>query len=131
MSRENVNVVRAMIDAWNGGDLDDVAAYLADGIEWLEVEGNPEFPEEIRGSGNVRAGFEELYEQWQCYRLEPEQLVDAGGGKVVAIVREVARGRASGVEVASRWGYVVAVRDGKLVRVEAYRDPQKALEAVA
>jgi ketosteroid isomerase-like protein len=50
-------------------------------------------------------------------------------GRVLAILREIGRGRASGLEVEGRWGYVVTVRDGKIERVEAYRDPRAALDA--
>ena len=50
--------------------------------------------------------------------------------RVVAVVREVARGRASGIEVAGDWGYVMTIRDGRLARVEAYRNAENALAAV-
>jgi ketosteroid isomerase-like protein len=43
-------------------------------------------------------------------------------------VREIARGRASGVEVDSRWGYLITVEEGQIVRVEAYRDAARALQ---
>jgi ketosteroid isomerase-like protein len=43
-------------------------------------------------------------------------------------VREVARGRASGVEIDSRWGYVITVEEGLIVRIEAYRDAAQALQ---
>jgi ketosteroid isomerase-like protein len=42
---------------------------------------------------------------------------------------EMARGRTSGLEVESRWGYLITVRDGLITRVEAYRDADRALEA--
>jgi ketosteroid isomerase-like protein len=124
------DVVRSMIDAWNGGGLDDVSKHLAEGIEWREVDGSPEFGVgEVRGKDDVQTGFEALFESWQSYRLELEDLRDAGGDRVVAIVREVARGRASGAEVAGRWGYVITVRGEKIERVEAYRDPSRAIAA--
>jgi ketosteroid isomerase-like protein len=44
-------------------------------------------------------------------------------------VREVARGRVSGAEVEGHWGYVTSFRDGRIARVEAYREPQRALKA--
>ena len=49
------------------------------------------------------------------------------GDRVVAAVWEVARGRASGVEVDGRWGYVITVEEGLIVRIEAYRDAGQAL----
>jgi ketosteroid isomerase-like protein len=70
-----------------------------------------------------------LFDTWQQYRLEAQR-VEAVGDRIVAVVREVARGRTSGAEVGSLWGYVITVRDGKIVRVEAHRDPTEALEAV-
>lgn len=129
MSRRNVELLRALFDAWNEGDLEEVRSFMAEGIEWLEVEGRIE-REEVRGRDAVHSGLEELFETWQHYRLEPEEVRDVGDERVVAVVREVARGRLSGAELASRWGYVVTIRDQKLARVEAYRDPSRALESV-
>jgi hypothetical protein len=131
MSQANVEVVRAVFDAWNGGELGDVAAFAAEGIEWLEVEGRPvaEPGAELRGNATVRSMLESLFDAWESYRLEPEEIRDAGDDRVVAILQEIARGRASGAEVASRWGYLITLRDGKVVRVEAYREARQALEA--
>jgi uncharacterized protein len=131
MSQENVEIVRAVFDAWNGGDLGDVVPFAAEGIEWLEVEGRPETVRgaELRGSATVRSMLESLFDAWETYRLEPEEIRDVGDDRVVAILREVARGRASGAEVASRWGYLMTLRDRKLARVEAYRDPKDAFKA--
>ena len=71
-----------------------------------------------------------LFDAWESYRLEPEEVRQVDEDRVLALVREVARGRSSGVEVESRWGYVLTVRDGQIVRVEAYRDADRALQAV-
>jgi hypothetical protein len=32
------------------------------------------------------------------------------------------------VQIDSRWGYLVSVEDGLIVRIEAYRDAERALE---
>ena len=127
----NVELVRAVFETWNDGDVADVAPFVSDEIEWLEVEGRPEYGRatEVRGKGAVQSGLEALFETWQEYRLEPETVRDASDGRVLAVVREIARGRASGLEVESRWGYLMTIRDGRLTRVEAYRDPDRALEA--
>jgi ketosteroid isomerase-like protein len=128
MSQANVDIVRNVFEAWNNGDLDSVAALFSEDVQWLEIGGRPERPE-TRGWETLRAGLESLFEAWQYYRLEPQEILDAGD-RVIAVLREVARGRASGLEVEGRWGYVITVRAGKVTRVEAYRDPQQALAAV-
>src|SRR5687768_17613642 len=104
MSQENVKIVTALFDAWNDGSLDYVLPFAAEGIEWLEVEGVPDaVGSEVRGRAEVRSMLESLYETWQQYRLEPEEVRAVGDDRVVAVLREVARGRASGVEVTGRW----------------------------
>ena len=127
MAPDNVEIVWAVLEAWNAFDLDSVSHLIADDISWLEVDGKLEAAgTEMAGRGNVLAGMDS--EVWQSYRLEPEAVVEVNG-HVVAILREIARGRASGLEVEGRWGYVVTLREGKIQRVEAYRDPRRALEA--
>jgi ketosteroid isomerase-like protein len=128
MAYDNVEIVRAVLDAWNEHRLDSVSDLISDDITWLEVEGRLESAgSELRGRGNVLAGMDS--EVWQSYRLEPESVVELKG-RVLAILREIGRGRASGLEVEGRWGYVVTVRDGRIERVEAYRDPLEALAAI-
>jgi ketosteroid isomerase-like protein len=130
MSQTNVEIVTRVFAAWNEGNLEDVLPFVAAGIEWLEVEGVPDSTgAEVHGKAQVRSMLESLYDTWQHYRLEPEEVRAVGEDRVVAVLREVARGRASGVDVASRWGYVITLCDGQLARVEAYRNPDHALEA--
>jgi ketosteroid isomerase-like protein len=127
VAHDNVEIVRAVLGAWNESRLDSVSHLISDDITWLEVGGRLEsVGSELKGRGNVLAGMDS--EVWQSYRLEPETVVELKG-RVLAILREIGRGRASGLEVEGRWGYVITVRDGKIERVEAYRDPRAALDA--
>lgn len=122
--------MNALFDAWNDRGLADVGELVSEEVVWLEVEGAPDLEGEARRSRDeLMSSLEELFETWQQYRLEPQEVRAVDDERVLALVREVARGRASGVEVAGDWGYVMTVRDGKLTRVEAYRDPAKALAA--
>ncbi len=50
-----------------------------------------------------------VFEAWNEYRLEPEEVRAVGKDRVVAVLREVARGRASGIDVASRGALFVRV----------------------
>jgi ketosteroid isomerase-like protein len=128
VSDANVDIVRTVFEAWNNADLDSVTDLLSEDIQWREIGGRPE-RQATSGRENLREGLESLFETWQYYRLEPEEIQDVGD-RVVAVLREVARGRSSGLEVEGRWGYVITVREGRLTRVEAYRDPRDARAAV-
>jgi ketosteroid isomerase-like protein len=128
MSRENVELVESAFDAWNRGQIDVFADHVAENVAWLEVSGRPEGGRtELFGRDRLRRSLRSLFEAWESYRLEVEQVHDLRD-RVVAIVREIARGRASGVEVDSRWGYLITVEERQIVRVEAYRDAARALQ---
>jgi uncharacterized protein len=126
--RDDVELVRSAFEAWNRGDIDAFAGHAAEDVAWLEVSGRPEgAPTERLGRDRMRTSLESLFDAWESYHLEVER-VEEVGDRVIAVVREVARGRASGVEIDSRWGYLVTVEEGLIVRIEAYRDAGQALQ---
>jgi ketosteroid isomerase-like protein len=128
VSQENVDLVASALEAWNTGEVRAFTDHMAEDVAWLEVSGRPEGGATERyGRDRLRQSLESLFDAWESYRLDVEQVHDVGD-RVLAIVREVARGRASGVEVEGRWGYLMTVADGEIVRVEAYRDADMALQ---
>jgi ketosteroid isomerase-like protein len=60
--------------------------------------------------------------------LVPEELLDLGDDRVMAVQRLTGRARRSGVETNLRYAVVYTLSDGKVVRRE-YDDRQQALEA--
>jgi ketosteroid isomerase-like protein len=126
---KNVELVESLFDAWNRGEIDAFAGHMAEDVAWLEVAGRPEAEDsELLGRDRMRQSLASLFEAWESYRVELERIDDLGD-RVVAVVREVARGRASGVEVDGRWGYLITVEEGQIVRIEAYRHAAMALQA--
>jgi ketosteroid isomerase-like protein len=124
---EKVELVESAFDAWNKGEIERFARHLSEDVAWLEVSGRPESGASERfGRERLRRSLESLFDAWESYRLEVERL-DEVGDRVLAVVREVARGRTSGMEIDGRWGYLITVENGEMVRVEAYRDPAEAL----
>jgi len=126
---DHVELVESAFDAWNRGDIEAFAGHVAENVAWLEVSGRPEgAPVERLGRERLRQSLESLFDVWESYRLDVERLEDLGD-RVLAVVREVGRGRASGVEVEGLWGYLITVEDGLIARIEAYRDAALALQA--
>ena len=80
----------------------------------------------IEGAQRFLLGWLEAWEDWQ---LDVESLHDAGD-KVVAIVRQRGRAKATGMPVDMTFAQVATVRHGKQVRMQVYADPAEALEAV-
>jgi uncharacterized protein len=128
MTRANLELVRSAFDAWNRGDIEEFAGHVAEDVAWLEVSGRPEGGVSERlGRDRMRRSLESLFDAWESYHLEVER-IDEVGDRVVAVVREIALGRASGMEIDGRWGYLITVSDGRIVRIEAYRDAAVALK---
>ena len=129
MPPDHVELVESAFDAWNRGDIEAFAGHVAENVAWLEVSGRPEgAPVERLGRERLRQSLESLFDAWESYRLDVERLEDLGD-RVLAVVREVGRGRASGVEVEGLWGYLITVENGLIARIEAYRDAALALQA--
>jgi ketosteroid isomerase-like protein len=129
MSQENVDAFRGVMEAINERGPDAELDLLDAEIEFRE---DPKFPEAqvYRGRDEVVRNFREFTASFEYYRFEIEYVRDAGGDKVMAVLREQARGKASGLEVDRRSGWVTTFRDGKVVSFEIYLDPADALEAV-
>ncbi len=121
MSEQNVQVVRAIYDAWTDGL--SAGALIADDMEYV----NPPYAMET-GTGGDRRTLGKIREVYPDFRVEPERYI-AAGDEVVVI--GTARGTsASGVEIQWRQGYVWTIRERRAVRFRWFNDPAEALEAV-
>ncbi len=122
-------LIESAFAAFNRGDIAGFADHASEDVTGVEWSGRPEGPDgERHGRDRMRRSLEDLFDAWESYSLELERVEEAGD-RVLALVRETARGRSSGVEVDSRWGYILTVDNGEIVRVDAYRDPEQASAA--
>jgi ketosteroid isomerase-like protein len=105
VSQENVDAFRGVIEAINARDPDAGMDFCDAEIEFRE---DPKFPEAqvYPGRDEVVRNFREFTASFEYYRFEIEDLRDAGGDKVMAVLREQARGKASGLNVDRRSGCV-------------------------
>jgi ketosteroid isomerase-like protein len=135
MSRENVEVVRRVFDAFLQGLEDgDPAALFEKGLavpdaEWRPVSGWPG-PSSYIG----REGWSEFIDAWtgefDTYSVKLERLIDAGGNVVLALMHQSATGKGSGTPVDWHFAALFQLEKGRVVRVQNYADPTEALEAV-
>ncbi len=86
-------------------------------------------PDVYEGHDGLRRFKRETDEVWEEFLVTPERMVDAGES-VVVIESLRGRGRGSGVETRSRSASVWTMRDGQVIHMATYRDPQEALDAV-
>jgi ketosteroid isomerase-like protein len=130
MSRENVETVLRLMDAWNRGDRDGWLAPAHPDVEWSSA-----ILREVEGSETVhrgRAEVEDFWDEWHAlWNLEVEITETRDlGNTVVALAQMRTKGKASGAEVERSIGYVIEFEDGLTRKVRAYLSPNEALEAV-
>ena len=130
MSRENVGVVVGMFENVNVRDFSAVMdAYADDVVLGLHGDLWTLGGREVVGKDAVGSWFGDWFRTFDSdYRFEIEETRD-WGDRVLIVARHHARGRTSGVEVNQRMAWIYTVLDGKVVRCDAYRDLQEALEA--
>jgi ketosteroid isomerase-like protein len=127
ISEENVEVMRGGIDAWNRADRDAWLAVFAAEAEWHTTG---RFAD--RG---VYRGREELAAYWAEFREDIEEAgssvseIRAVGEKVFVAATATGRGKRSKARFEAPVWFVATLRDGLVVRVETYDDPEEALEA--
>ena len=125
MSQENVEIVKASIDAINRGDWDAAFQDAAPGFEqdfsralgpWRGVF----------GLDQVKRIWEEFAASWESFRSEPHEFIEVGDHVVVPGTGHlVGRDR---IEVETRVTFVYTIRNGALERITMYQERQDALE---
>ena len=113
MSQENVETARGIYAAFNSRDFDGVLERLDPDVEWNQIT---QFPDRAvyRGHGEMRDRFMtgQLIEQFPDFRVEVEELVEAGD-HVVMIGRILGHGRTSGTPIDLRVVNLLEMRDGR------------------
>jgi ketosteroid isomerase-like protein len=129
VSRQNVDTVRAILEAFNRGDMRRVAEMCDPEIEW-DLSRRLVDPETYHGHEGIQKFYEQQLEVWEKVPwMEAEDLIDAGD-QVVAFVRVHGRGKGSGAAVDARIAQVWTIRGKRATRLEYYGDRTEALNAV-
>jgi ketosteroid isomerase-like protein len=144
MSQDNVEVVRRVFGmvreslrrrADSGSSFDEwVREGLVDpGLEW---KAGTRAGRGVAGIDDFagRDGYVEFTRRWtedfDDVALEPEQIMDADDGRVVAITHTYGTGKGSGATVDMRTAWVVTLEAGRIVNVVLFLEPNDALKSV-
>jgi ketosteroid isomerase-like protein len=132
MPQENVEIVRRMFERWNAGDVEGWLHWWHLDAEWISeplgrFEGRPRT---YRGHDELRRFPAEVLEGFaDLGRIERPQFREVGDS-VVVLGKYRNKPEAPGPEVATPWGWLFEVRDGKIARGRDFLDQREALEAV-
>jgi ketosteroid isomerase-like protein len=124
-----IQLVREIIEALNRGDLGEMLARMDRDFEWRPLESSPAAGGVYRGHEQVRRYVEDWLSTFDDLRLdleEPTEIAD----RVIAVVHGHGRGRASGLQLDTRFCQVWTIRGGTAVGMGEYATRELALAEV-
>jgi ketosteroid isomerase-like protein len=128
MSQANVELVRAVYDAWARDEFPGPSDLLDDEIEYVNPPGAIE-PGTRHGIDAFARAVEKVFEGWEYWRMEPRRF-ESKGDQVAVEVSYRARGRGSGVEMEGVESALWTVRDGRVVRYAWFHEAHDAHAAL-
>jgi uncharacterized protein len=125
----NARLVREMFSAANRsaetGRLDDWLNFFSQDILWEAVEDAPDAGS-YRGHEGIRGYLEDWLDTVDGFRQDPRELTEVGDC-IVAEVRFTARIKGTGNEMALDYWQVSLIEDGKITRIQEFREHDDAL----
>ena len=126
MSRENIELMRAALEAFNSRDLDAMLTLADPSCEWhstFAVVGGAVY----HGHDGIRKWHRDMEDAWgHQIRVESESFFDLGEHLLLFAVLH-ARGRHSGAEAAMPIAQVWKIRGGLITYCKTYTDRDEAL----
>ena len=125
MSRENVDVMRRIVEATGRQDY---RAVLADLDPEVEID-DTDIPEST-GTDSFLEWLARWDQVWESWHIEDLEVRAAADDQAIALFKMVAKGKGSGVELTRLDAVVASFRGGQAVKLGYYNDQAKALQAV-
>ena len=124
MSQDNVEIIRRGWEHWAA-----TGEFRAHADLVWDVS-NLGWPDQQIYSGpeGARQFLAEWADAWDDWELEVEDRIEAGE-RVVIVINQRGRAKATGIPVEMRFAQVWTFRDGRAIRMQMYASPAEALEA--
>jgi ketosteroid isomerase-like protein len=116
--------------AFNEGGVEAVLDWLAPEIEVSDRQSVPDRMTH-HGLSGMKDLVDSAMEAFGELRLEPEEFLEVGSDRVLVVLRQHARGRASGVQVEGQVAHLWTMERGTPVQLKIYRDRETALDVIA
>ena len=130
MPDDLIDTAREVVQAWNDDDLDAAIKLVDPKAELNFPDADLAFPgldRSYRGHDGFKKWWRDAKEPFEYWRSEPLDFI-RDGDKVVAPVHFKAQGVGSGATVEMDLANFWIIRDGLIVRFEAYPSLERALE---
>jgi ketosteroid isomerase-like protein len=129
VAEANVTVVRRLFDAAERRDNELVLSLYDEAVVWDasrttrgEMAGRV-----ARGRDDLVSWFRRWYDAWEGVEDRLDELVELADGRVLSVIAQRARGRASGLELENSLAALWTVEAGKVVQVAWFPTREEAL----
>jgi ketosteroid isomerase-like protein len=121
--------IHTAYEAWSRRDIEALLAVVHPDAEARPILGANIGASVYRGRGGLRAWFSDLHQEWETFQTRVTR-IEEHGDRAVLTIDIHARGRASGVVIDGDLYHLVELRDGMILRLEAFRDRDAAMQAL-
>ncbi len=119
----------ALYESYNRRGTEAILPFVDPGVEWSDapelIDGGLE-----RGHDGVRCGLARWARQWDEYRIDPVEFLDAGLGRMLVCCRQRGRGEGSAVVVESDLFMIWRLDNAMAVEMRMFFDRDQALRAL-
>jgi ketosteroid isomerase-like protein len=117
------------MDALSNGNVDEMLRLADPEVEWHSFFATLGEGGVYRGHAGTRQYVSDLRDAWEVVRADIDDEIALG--EIAVFVGHIHyRGKGSGIETETSAGWMLKFRSGRLLRFRAFRDPERALEAV-
>ena len=130
MTEQNVEIVRGVLEAWNRRDFETLMSFGHDDVELHLIGGFADMIGDTFDGPDAVLRFWREMAQTIGGRIELDDARDLGDGDQLLVrFTWTGSGFGSGAPATMKTGNIWTFRDGKVIRVDAYYDPDAAFEA--
>ena len=119
----------ALYESYNRRGTEAILPFVDPAVEWSDppdwVDGELD-----RGHDGVRRGLARWRRQWDEYRIDPVEFLDAGLGRMLVCCRQRGKGEGSAAVVESDLFMVWTLENAKAIEMRMFFDRDEALRAL-
>jgi ketosteroid isomerase-like protein len=120
----NGEIVRRAWEAWGQGNVDEWLEFFDPDVDYRPIDRGID-PTPRLGRDELRRFTEAFRDDWAEWTQDVREVIEAGD-KVLVRTRVQGRALRSGIELSGRLFHVHTLRDGKIVRLEDFMEPEPA-----